>query len=162
MENDGGRAEKRGKKGRQNGSRQPFKTSNRLGLGGRLSHVTGPPLAAQTIKHRRQAMTSKSTSGHDKYHQNQASKVYNKMTKCSGTPQIPSKSRIEGKQWLAKVPPATTNTIKVKHTIKTIPSKSMSGHHKYHQNQSSKKSNVLQKCVRPPQIASNSNIECKQ
>ena len=42
MENDGGRAEKRGKKGRQNGSRQPFKTSNRLGLGGGLSHVTGP------------------------------------------------------------------------------------------------------------------------
>ena len=37
------------------------------------------------------------------------------MTKCSGTPQIASKSSIEGKQGLAKVPPATTNSVKVKH-----------------------------------------------
>ena len=50
------------------------------------------------IKHRRKAMSSRSTSGHDKYHQKQASKANNKISKCSGTPQIAAKSSIEGKQ----------------------------------------------------------------
>ena len=42
----------------------------------------------------------------------------------------PSKSSIEGKQWLLKVLPATTNSIKIKHRRQTIKWPSALEHHK--------------------------------
>ena len=84
------------------------------------------------------------------------------MAKCFGTPHIAPKSSIEGKQWLSKVPPATTNSIKNKHRRKAVASKSVSGQVNCRQDQASNANNKIQKCFRPRQIASESSIEDKQ
>ena len=58
--------------------------------------------------------------------------------------------------------PATTNTIRIKHRRKAVTSKSVSGHVRGRQDQASKKSNKIQKYLRPRQIASKASIERKQ
>ena len=129
-------------------------------------------------------MTCKSTSGHDKYHQNQASKKSNDLQKNVRPPhffrknqasiksndlskylrprQIPVKVDFWRQLYESQVHSNTTNSVKIKHRRRAVAFKSTSGHDKYHQNQASKKSNDLQKFVRPRQIASESSIEEKQ